>query len=92
MRPESHLRDTASGSQRETVKSAWYALSIMLHLAVRPRSLALTPFIKSLHYHEGTLPAGVERIIPNAQAHLMVNLQEDEFRTYDGSDGRTVRA
>lgn len=32
----------------------------------------------------------VERILPNAQAHLMVNLEQDEFRTYRGADCRSV--
>ena len=27
----------------------------------------------------------LERIVPNGQAHLMVNLAEDEFRTYDAA-------
>jgi AraC-like DNA-binding protein len=32
----------------------------------------------------------VERILPNGQAHLMVNLEEDEFRTYSGQHCETV--
>jgi len=62
----------------------------MLHIAARPRSLALAPFIASFHYHEGELVAAVERILPTGQAHLMVNLDEDEFRTYHGPDCGTV--
>jgi AraC-like DNA-binding protein len=54
----------------------------MPSLAVRPRSPALRPFIHSLHYHEIDLPFGLERIVPSGQAYLMVNLAEDEFRTY----------
>jgi AraC-like DNA-binding protein len=54
----------------------------MASLAVRPRSPALRPFIRSLHYHEIDLPFGLERIVPSGQVHLMVNLAEDEFRTY----------
>jgi len=49
----------------------------------RPRSPALAAFIKSFHYQETNFPFTLERILPNGQAHLMVNLAEDEFRTYD---------
>jgi hypothetical protein len=62
-------------------------LTRMVHLALRPRSPALQPFIKSFHYHDGTFPFGLERILPNGQAHLMINLAEDEFRTYPGIRG-----
>lgn len=62
----------------------------MLSLAVRPRSAALAPFIKFLHYHQSNLPVAVERIMPNGQAHLMINLEEDQFRTYSGSGCETV--
>ncbi len=64
----------------------------MTHIAARPHSLALSPFIASFHYHESDLAAVVERILPNGQAHLMVNLGEDEFRTYIGADCRTVHS
>lgn len=57
----------------------------MKHLAVKPRSRALAAFIKSFHYHENDLPLALERIMPNGQVHLLVNLAEDEFRTYSGS-------
>ena len=56
----------------------------MLSLAVRPRSALLAPFVASLHYHENAWPAAVERIMPNGQAHLMINLAEDQFRSYNG--------
>ena len=32
----------------------------------------------------------LERILPNGRIHLMVNLDEDEFRTYAGAGGETV--
>ncbi|HXW55489.1 MAG TPA: DUF6597 domain-containing transcriptional factor [Candidatus Cybelea sp.] len=51
-------------------------------LAARPRSPSLAAFVKSFHYQETNFPFALERIIPNGQAHLMVNLGEDEFRTY----------
>lgn len=58
----------------------------MIHVAVRPRTKALTNFVRCFHYHESELTAAVERILPSGQAHLMVNLDEDEFRTYSGPD------
>ncbi len=55
----------------------------MKSVAARPRSPALAAFVKSFHYHETDFPFTLERIMPNGQAHLMVNLAEDEFKTYD---------
>jgi len=63
----------------------------MTSLAVRPRSSALRPFVQSLHYHKVSVAFGLERIIPSGQAHLMVNLAEDEFRTYAGATNREVQ-
>lgn len=54
----------------------------MKSLAAKPSSPALAAFVKTFHYHEADLPFTLERIMPNGQAHLMVNLAEDEFRTY----------
>jgi AraC-like DNA-binding protein len=64
----------------------------MVHLSARPRVPALRPFVKSIHYHEGAFPFGLERILPNGQAHLMINLAEDEFRTYSGEFGQSKRS
>ena len=61
----------------------------MKSLRARPRSPLLASFVKSFHYHESDLPFTLERIVPNGQAHLMINLAEDEFRTYD--PGQTER-
>jgi AraC-like DNA-binding protein len=55
----------------------------------KPQSPALSPFVKSFHYHEADLPFTLERIMPNGQVHFMVNLAEDEFRTY-GRPGEPV--
>ena len=55
----------------------------MKSFAARPRSHALAALVKSFHYHETELPFTLERIMPNGRAHLMVNLAEDDFRTYD---------
>jgi AraC-like DNA-binding protein len=63
-----------------------YALPIVVHIAARPRSRALAPFIASFHYHASEFAPTIERILPNGQAHLMVNLDEDEFRTYGGAE------
>jgi AraC-like DNA-binding protein len=58
----------------------------------KPLSPLLAPFVKSFHYHEANFPFALERIMPNGQAHLMVNLAEDEFRTYDPArPGQMVR-
>jgi hypothetical protein len=66
-------------------------LTPMVHLAGRPLSPALQPFIKSFHHHDGAFPLGLERILPNRQAHLMINLAEDEFRTDPGDKGQRIR-
>jgi len=60
-------------------------------VAVRPHSPALALFVESLHYHDAEIPAGLERILPNGRIHLMVNLHEDEFRTYHGTDCAAVQ-
>lgn len=59
-------------------------------VTAKPRSPALSAFVKSFHYHENDLPFALERIVPNGQAHLMVNLAEDVFRTYHGDRAETV--
>jgi AraC-like DNA-binding protein len=58
--------------------------SLLMHCVASPRAPALRPFIKSFHYHRAASPVVLERIVPNGQAHLMINLAEDEFRTYSG--------
>jgi AraC-like DNA-binding protein len=85
----SHLRVPAIGFQCHVDFRGWqraasqcYPWPIMVHIAERPRSIRLAPFIAFFHYHQGELPAAVEQILPTGQAHLMVNLDEDEFRTY----------
>ena len=55
----------------------------MSSFTAKPLSPLLAPFVKSFHYHEVNFPFALERIMPNGQAHLMVNLAEDEFRAYD---------
>lgn len=84
------IRRRRSGWLRPCLVRECYSDSIMVSLAARPSHPALAPFVKSLHYHKGEMPALLERIVPSGQAHLMVNLAEDEFRTYGGLDCRTV--
>jgi AraC-like DNA-binding protein len=67
-----------------------YATPTMSDVAARPLSLELSPYVESLHYHEGTIPTALERVLPNGRIHLMVNLWEDEFRTYSGTGCGTV--
>jgi hypothetical protein len=40
----------------------------------------------SFHYQEGETPTALERMLPTGQTNLLVNLYEDEFRTYGGPD------
>jgi len=42
----------------------------------------LAPFVSGLHFFESSGPTTLEKILPGGQVHLMVNLQEDEFRIY----------
>ena len=62
-------------------------------VVVAPRSPALKPLITSLsHVVVGSgADATLERILPAGRVHLMVNLHEDEFRTYDGRGLSRVR-
>jgi AraC-like DNA-binding protein len=81
IRPGS-MSPTVEAVESKAAKDAM--LAPMVNLAVRPRSPALHPFIKTLHYHEITFPFGLERILPSGGAHLMINLAEDQFRSYSG--------
>jgi AraC-like DNA-binding protein len=60
-------------------------------LSLRAISPLLAPFVGSLSYHESEGGPALERILPGGRVHLMVNLHEDEFRTYHGADCGTVR-
>ena len=62
-----------------------------MHFAVPPRSSRLVPLVSALGYHESTLPAGRDRVLPGGGTGLMVNLHEDEFRTYHGPGATAVR-
>ena len=63
-------------------------------VVVAPRAPVLRPFVASLSYvAAGPAPPGavLEHVLPAGRIHLMVNLYEDEFRTYRGPDGSGVR-
>src|ERR1700727_558445 len=62
-----------------------------MHFAVPPRSSRLVPLVSALGYYESMLPAGRDRVLPGGGTGLMVNLHEDEFRTYHGPGATTVR-
>jgi uncharacterized glyoxalase superfamily protein PhnB len=57
----------------------------------RPAAPALSPFVRSLGYFQGELPCGRERVLPTGDTSLMVNLHEDELRTYHGPGDSSVR-
>src|SRR5579863_98082 len=62
----------------------------MKSIRVKPASPLLASWVKSLHYLESEMAFTLERIVPNGQAHLMINLREDEFRSYDPLQTRKV--
>jgi AraC-like DNA-binding protein len=63
----------------------------MSSTSIRVVAPALRPFVTGLHYIESDGPPTIERILPSGRVHLMVNLHEDEFRTYHGGDCATIR-
>ncbi len=62
----------------------------MHKMAARPRSAALARFVISLRYQEAEMPMAMERMLPTGRTHLVVNLHEDEFRTYERPDRANV--
>lgn len=60
-------------------------------LVVRPVSPGLAPFVRSFGYFAGELPPARERVLPSGDMSLLVNLDEDELRTYEGPDAQIVR-
>lgn len=56
-----------------------------------PASPLLRPFVETLWHFEGLdLPHARERILPKGTMQILVNLQEDELRTYHGAGYRQV--
>ncbi|MBO0911737.1 MAG: helix-turn-helix transcriptional regulator [Acidobacteria bacterium] len=66
----------------ETFVAAVLSFTSMRSFSAKPASPVLKRLVKSLHCHEADFPFALERIMPNGQAHLLVNLAEDGFRTY----------
>jgi AraC-like DNA-binding protein len=62
-----------------------------MYVAIAPRSPRLAPFVESLGYHESALPPGRDRVLPNGTMGLMINLEQDELRTYHGPGATIVR-
>jgi AraC-like DNA-binding protein len=62
-----------------------------MYFAAPPRTARLAPYVASIGYYESALPAGRDRVLPGGGAGLMVNLHEDEFRTYHGPGATQVR-
>jgi AraC-like DNA-binding protein len=59
---------------------------------IRPQSPALASLVGSIAYDAGPeLPSRRERILPSGRVSLMVNLHEDEFRSYHGPGHAAVR-
>jgi len=53
---------------------------------------ALEPFIESIWYYESALPLARERILPTGTMQLLVNLDQDELRSYHGDGYGEVAA
>jgi AraC-like DNA-binding protein len=62
-----------------------------MNFAAPPRRPRLAPYVASIGYYESALPPGRDRVLPGGGTDLMVNLHEDEFRTYHGPDLSVVR-
>ena len=62
-----------------------------MEVTIAPRSPRLAPFVASLGYYESALPPGRDRVLPNGTMGLMINLEQDEFRTYHGPGATLVR-
>ena len=60
-------------------------------LQLTPTSPALRPFVDKLWYFTGDMPHARERILPTGTMQLLVNLHEDELRTYGGEDFARVQ-
>ena len=60
-------------------------------IAVPPRTPALAPFVRSLRIVGERLPSRLERMVPTGDVNLLVNLDVDEFRMYDGPDRQSAR-
>ncbi len=55
-----------------------------MRMLVRQPSPALRPFVAAIWYYEGEYAHARERVLPTGTMGLLVNLAEDELRTYQG--------
>ena len=62
-----------------------------MYFAAPPRAPRLALYVAGIGYHESALPPGRDRVLPGGGTGLMVNLDEDEFRTYHGPGAAQVR-
>jgi AraC-like DNA-binding protein len=58
-----------------------------MRFRVRQPSPALAPFVRSLWSFEAELPHLRERILPTGTLQLLINLHQDELRSYPASGG-----
>ena len=56
----------------------------------RPPSAALAPFVKAIWHFEAELAHSRERVLPYGGMQLLINLDEDQLRSYHGDGYRTV--
>jgi AraC-like DNA-binding protein len=71
-----------------------FALCIFDHVpsaTLHSLSPALSHFVASLSYHESGGAPTLERILPGGRVHVMVNLHENEFRSYHGTRNDRVQ-
>jgi len=61
-----------------------------MYVVMRPTEPALVPFVEVFWYFAGQPAHGRERVLPSGSMQLLVNLHEDELRTY-AADGAARR-
>ena len=62
-----------------------------MYIVARPSSPMLEPFVELLWYIEAPPPYGRERVLPSGAMQLIVNLGEDELRSYHDADHAAAR-
>lgn len=61
-----------------------------MRMLVRHPTRALQPFVSAIWYYEGDFDHARERILPTGTMQLLVNLAEDELRSYHGEGYATL--
>jgi AraC-like DNA-binding protein len=61
-----------------------------MNVVTRQPGPALAPYVTSLTYFTSDLPHARERVLPSGTMQLLINVAEDEIRTYDGADYATI--